>query len=256
MGATASSGTLAEAFGDPPRPGTGGIDEDRRVHRAAVGELDLEVGARSLDRRHSDALDNPGAQPFSLVAKGEHGPEGQGGPVRARDQPAYHMRCCGRHKVPELSLVDHLLMIEAGEAKGLGALPTRRQLGLRLGQLHLAVGLEAAIVVDEILDAVPHLHRGDRKRDLGQGTAKLTNAASVHARCMATGIVLLDEDHIGAPYRQLDGGRAAVNSATDDQDVAGRHPVQPRSTMPISASLLSSVASSASVIGFTGDRRR
>ncbi len=132
------------------------------------------------------------------------------------------------------------------------------EFGRGLGDLDLAVGFEAAIVVDQRLDAMPDLHRHDRQRNFGDVPAEATHAASIDTRGMATGVILLDQQRLDATHSQVQCRRAALDATADDDDV-GLRPggrTHNRTTALRAASVCGKAASSASVIGFTGGRRR
>ncbi len=108
-----------------------------------------------------------------------------------------------RNDVVELAPVDQLLMGKALPVEFLDPGAQRRQFLLGLGDLDLAVALEAAIVVDQVADAVPDLHRGDRQRHLGKVAAETAHAAGIDARRVAPDMVLLDDGHPRAASRQM-----------------------------------------------------
>ena len=86
------------------------------------------------------------------------------------------------------------LLMAIAEAAELGhAAAEDFELRLALGDFDLAVALETAIVVDQIADAVPELHRGKRERNLGHMTAEPAHPARIHARGVAADVILLEE---------------------------------------------------------------
>ena len=85
----------------------------------------------------------------------------------------------------------------------------------------------------------------------GNVARELAHAARIHARGVPSGIVLLDQDRPQAAQGQMQRRRAAMDAAADDHDVGGAH--RQRSTALRSASAIGSEASSARVIGFTGE---
>jgi len=117
--------------------------------------------------------------------------------------------------------------------------------GLILGDGDLAAHFEAAIITDQRLDLVPHPHGGDRQRDLRCGTQQPAHAAGIDARGVPAGGVLLDQDDLEAAPGDLQGARAALDAAADDQHI-GSH----------AHSAASMAASSPSVTGFKGGRMR
>jgi len=116
------------------------------------------------------------------------------------------------------------------------------------------MAFEAAGIADQRFDPLPDSHRVDRKRDLGDLPCKLPDAAGIHARGVAAGIVLLDQHRLHSGEAQMKRGRASMDAATHDDGIRKlRHP---RTTAWTSASVFGTAASSASVIGFTGARSR
>ena len=134
-----------------------------------------------------------------------------------------------RHETPQLGGIDQLLVHEAAQAEIGDALAEAREFGLALGHQHGAVGVEAAIVADQLLDAFPDVHRGDRQRYLMDVARQLPHAARIDARGVAAGIVLLDQDRLQAAQREMQRRRAAMDAAADDHDIGrARHPSAPR----------------------------
>jgi len=129
-----------------------------------------------------------------------------------------------RHEASQLGPIDQLLMGEALQAQVVDPGAKAVELGLALGHQHRPVALEAAIVADQLLDLLPQFHRGNRQRDLGEVARELAHAAGIHARGMAAGIVLLDQDRLQPAQRQMQRGRAAVDAAADHDHIGGaRH---------------------------------
>jgi hypothetical protein len=139
--------------------------------------------------------------------------------------------------------------VQLGDARATGI-----KFGVVFGDQHLAVAFEAAGVVEQLFDALPDFHRADRERDLGDVPCKLTDAAGVHPRGMAAGIILLDQHRLHARQAQVKRGRASMDAATDDDGI--RELRHPRTTALTSVSVFGIAASSASVIGLTGARSR
>ena len=52
----------------------------------------------------------------------------------------------------------------------------------RLRNKHLTMRLESTVVVDNARNALPHFHRRDRQRNLGDMPCELAHAASIDAR--------------------------------------------------------------------------
>jgi hypothetical protein len=245
---------FAERGGDTIGPGAGAIDDGGGCMARAVRSIDAPACALAAQPGDARPLGEARAGTRSGPAERHGGAKGIGGAVGPADDAAEAMIGNRRQHRAELVPVDEFLVVEAEGTHFLDARLQRDQLGLALGHLDLAVCIEAAIVVDEVLDAVPQLHRSGGERDLGRMAAESPHAAGIDPRGVAPGIVLLQHQHLEAAPRKMKRRRAAVNAAADDDDVRLRH--QPRSTALAASSVCGREASSARVIGFTGGRRR
>lgn len=138
-------------------------------------------------------------------------------------------------------------MLEAQAAHHRDALGHLGQFGRRLGDADLAMGMEGAIVAGQLADAAPQLHAGDRQADLGRVAVHGADAAGIDARRMPPDMAALQHDDAPATLGQVEGGRAAVQTAADDDDI-GLDGHVPESSP--------SAANSPSVNGFSGGRMR
>ncbi len=250
---------LAELRRDPVGPGAGTVDDDR-------GFVDAIVWFR---RRHSRPIarhvvdahtfDDTRAESLGLALEGEDGAVGDRRAVRPADDAADAVWRDRRHQLAQLGLLDDLLVLETECLHLRDAIALGIEFGRGLGDLDLAVGFEAAVVVDEVGDAVPDRHRHHRQRDLGDVPAEPAHATGIDTGGMAADVVLLDQQHLHAAHRQMQRRGAALDAAADDDDVGlspGRCSGHRRTTAFRAASVCGRLASSASVIGFTGGRRR
>ena len=87
--------------------------------------------------------------------------KGSAAPSRRETTPPGQWSDDGGHQALQLGPVDQLLVREAAQAQIVDAGAEAVELRFALRHQHLAVGFEAAIVVDEIVDPLPDLHGGD-----------------------------------------------------------------------------------------------
>ena len=215
---------LAELAGNAIGPCAGAVDDHRSLVRPGVG-LDLPHAADLPQVADLDAFDEAGAEALRLALERENGAIGHRGAVGAADDGADAMWRDRRQQVAQLGLADDLLVIEPEQPDLLDPGALQRKLGLGLGDLDLTVAFEAAVVVDEMLDPVPQLHRGNRQRHLRQVASEPPHAAGIDAGGMAAGVVLLDQQRLHAAHRQMQCRRAPLDAAADDDRVrqpAGR----------------------------------
>jgi hypothetical protein len=108
-----------------------------------------------------------------------------------------------RQQTFQFGPIDQLFMGKAVLAKVCHPRTAILEILIVHGDQNLAMGFEAAIIAHQILDPFPQVHGRDRKRNLGAISGKLAHATGIHARGMATRMVLLDHDHAKSPQRQM-----------------------------------------------------
>jgi len=147
-------------------------------------------------------------------------------------------------------------MMEATERQVGDAGAAALQIGLVLGDQNLSVAGEAAIIVDQFGNIVPERHRGVGERDFRDVARELAHAAGIDAGSVTPGMVLLYQDDREPAHRAVHSGRAAMDAAADDDDIGAAPAVAHRTTAVTEASVCGRAASSASVTGLIGGRRR
>jgi hypothetical protein len=207
-------------------------------------------------RRHPHALMDGDAEALRLALERLRRAQRDGRAVAARDHPAGAGVRNRRDEGAQFIGVDQLFMMEAAQFEVGDAGAAGVEVGLVLRHHHLPVRGEAAIVVDQLPDAMPDLHRGVGKRDLGDMARQLAHAAGIDAGGMAAGMVLLDQGDREPAQRAMQRRRAAMDAAADDDDIGAAGPARHRTTALTASSVTGRAASSASVTGLTGGRRR
>ena len=124
-----------------------------------------------------------------------------------------------RHDLAQAGAIDQLLVRETERAHALHALRQQFHLGLILGNFDLTNALKATVVIGEIADRMPQLHRGGREWDFSWMPAEAPHASRVHARRVSAHVVFLDHRDGGAAARQVQRRRAAMQTAADDDHV-------------------------------------
>ena len=216
--------------------------------------FDLPCVSMACQSDRRDTLQKTGAQGSCLAAKGLGGPEWIGGAVAAGDDAADAVVGNGGDDELQLGAVEQLLVRETAQAQVVDAGAEAIEFVLTLGDQHLAMRLEAAIVVDDVANALPDLHGGNRQRHLGDVAGELPHATSVNPGGVSTDVVLLQHDRLDTAQREMQRGGAAMNAAADDNDIGGAGHC--RTTAANAASFCGRLANSASEIGFTGGRSR
>ena len=244
---------LAELGGNAIGPGAGGVDDLWRLEAPSRG-FDLPCAFMACQSDHRDTFQKTGAQGSCLAAKGLGGPEWIGGAVAARDDAADAAIGNGGDDELQLGAVEHLLVRETAQAQVCDAGAEAVQFVLTLGDQHLAMRLEPAIIVDDVANALPDLHGGNRQRDLGDVAGELPHATSVNPGGVSTGVVFLQHDRLDTAQREMQRGGAAMNAPADDNDIGGAGHC--RTTAVKAASFCGKLANSVSEIGFTGGRSR
>lgn len=107
---------------------------------------------------------------------------------------AYTVRGNGRQQLAKLPLVDHFFVFEAELQQRVAALAQCLQFGLCLGNFHLARTDEAAVVVNQFMDAMPRSESRDGQGNFRQRAAESANAAGIGAGGVATDAILLHDD--------------------------------------------------------------
>ncbi len=210
--------------------------------------VDQPVGAVALDRGDAATLVDRHAGRLAAAAKRAQGAVRIGRAVPPRHQRADTMRAQRRNEPAQLRTIDDLFMRVAELPHLRRALVQLRQMLFGLRNPDLAVRVKAATVADDRLDAMPHVHRFERDRHLGEIAAKRADAGGGRARRVAADPRALENDDTLAGTREVKRRGQAVQAAADHDDVGmiARH----------GSASYSSAASSPSVIGFSGGRTR
>jgi hypothetical protein len=164
------------------------------------------------------------------------------------------VRRYGRQDLPQLAAIDELFMVEADRPDLRCGLAQHFEVLLAFGHLDLSVAFEAAGIVNELLDVVPQLHRRDRQRHFGEMPAQPTHAAGIDSRGVARDMVFFDHDHAASRHCKMQRRRTAVEAPANHYHVGASDHM--RTTAFTAMSVWGSAASSATVIGLTGGRRR
>jgi thiamine pyrophosphate-dependent acetolactate synthase large subunit-like protein len=247
---------LAEHRRDAVGPRARRVDHRRRLEARLPGEH-RPHGAPAFDRRHAPTLDEVRTVGDRSPANRLRGAKRIGRAVAARHDPS---RAVLRHRgdqSTELLAVDQLLVREAPALEVVDAGAKALQLVFVLGDQHLSVAVEAAVVAHELLDALPDRHRRDRQRDLGDVARQLPHAAGIDAGRVPARVILLDDQRLHAAQAQIQRGGAPVDAGADDQHVgAPGCSVHSRTTALTAGSSTGMFASADSAIGLTGGRSR
>ena len=249
-GARAERDLVADQRREARGPGAGGVDDDRALEarRRRRRTASRRRGARAPTTPPPSTISTPAAS--RRAREGERGAVGIGGAVASR--PPARRRSAGASagtQPAQLRRVDDLLVLVAERAHRLAARSSVAQLRRGLGDLHLAVGVEAAIVADE------------RSRCRATSPSPRSEIGiSARSRPRVRTPPALAPDACRPTSRALEHDRRACRAARDaapPSSRAGRRRRRRRRRVVGHAAFrVARLASSPSVTGFSGGRTR
>jgi hypothetical protein len=210
------------------RPRTCAVEEVTAGEDFAALAPNRPISPAACQLRRKRSLEKPDPKGLGLPLEGNRRLVRERESIVEARQAAYAMWGHRWQVCAKLSLVEHDLMFEAQCADVRGPLFLGGQILVELDHTDLWRRVEAAVVVDQRLDAAPHLHGALGDRQLRKVSAEPAHTATVHSGCVTGDGILLDHDHRQAAHGRLKGRRATMNSSTHDKEVgsAGRvaHP--------------------------------